>query len=114
MAKVRGGGRDVIVELMETVVALREESRRTQAQLDALGKMQQAQFEALGKMQAQFEALGEMQQTMVESLSALSAGAKRQEGHLGRLAKLLSQMAENTTERFERLEARVGAIEAGH
>lgn len=89
MARVKG--RDVLLDLMDTVKALQAESAEQREQLEAL----HAQFDA-----------------MIASVDVMAGGQRRQEGLLGRMARLIAQMADNTSRRFEDIESRVQALEA--
>ena len=82
MARVRG--RDVVLDLMDSVQALRTEAADQRELLEAHSEL----------------------------LSRLVASNKRQEGHLARVARLLGKLADDTSRRFEELEDRVDRLEA--
>lgn len=107
----RAKGRDVLLDLMDTVAALQKDSATLTDQFGLMREQVALLRDDLTGIRRALPSLELRVENLEAQFDLTIETQRRQEGHLARLARLLGVMADDTSRRFDDLEARVDALE---
>lgn len=113
----RAKGRDVILELMESVAALEatgaEQTERFEllaTRTDVMAEQFEVMATQMSAMATQLSAMGAQMKALTTQVNALTLGARTHQAQLGRVARLIVELA-GDHQRIEGLEVRVQKLE---
>lgn len=109
MARVKG--RDVLLDLMDSMAELRTTLARQGEQLERVARLAQGTSSRVEGLVAHVEALAQDLTALAQAVRDTAATNLAIQRNLGRSAKLIGELAGSTRTRFDALEQRVEKLE---